>query len=116
MEKCQSICSAPIFHHCDDSLIRIISEIQLSDLLRILPDSTYPILSLSKDIKYHGIGKSFFDFKDVYTRFQRVTDCKYSFKLSEITQDDLKEYQKNFAEAIKRYPNLLKILQEVKMD
>lgn len=101
LEQCQRICSVPAFNCCDDSLIQIISEIQLSDLLRILPENK-PLSKLGENIRYHGIGKGFLNFKDVYRRFQEITACKYIFKMTEMTQEELEEYQKNFEEAIKQ--------------
>ena len=101
LDQCQKICSVPAFNCCGDSLIQMISEIQLSDLLRILPDNN-PLLKLGENIRYHGIGKGFLNFKDVNRRFQEITSCKYCFKMIEFTQDDLREYQKNFVEAMKQ--------------
>lgn len=101
IEQCQRICSVPAFNCCDDSLIQIISEIQLSDLLRILPINK-SLSKLGENIRYHGIGKGFLDFKDVHRRFQEFTACKYSFKITEITQEEWKEYQKDFEEKIKQ--------------
>lgn len=115
LEQCQRICSVPAFNCCDDNLIQIISEIQLSDLLRILPENK-SLSKLGENIRYHGIGKGFLNFKDVHRRFQEITACKYSFKMTEMTQEELKEYQKNFEEAIKQYPDLLEILKQIKMD
>ena len=114
-DNCKKICAIPAFNCCGDSLIQIISEIQLSDFLRILPDNN-PLSILGKNVKYHGIGNGFLNFKDIHVRFQEITTCKYSFKMTEITQDELIEYQNNFAEAIKQYPALLELLQQIKMD
>ncbi len=115
LEKSQYISSIPVFSYCDERLIQIISEIQLSDLLKILPDNN-PFSSLGKNITYFGIGKGFLDFKNIYEKFKEITGYKYSFKLLGIAQEEIKEYQENFAEAIKQYPELLKILMSTKVD
>lgn len=115
LDNCKKICTIPAFNCCDNSLIQIISEIQLSDFLRILPYNN-PLSILSKNVRYLGIGKGFLKFQDIHGRFQEITECKYRFKMTEITQDELIEYQNNFVEAMKQYPALLEILQQIKID
>lgn len=107
--KCQIINTTQVLRYADDEVIRIVSEIQLSDLLKILPEDT-PFSYLEKNIVYHGIGQAFSDFKNISNRLKKITETKCFYKLLNITSEEMKSYQQNFVEALKKYPELQKIL------
>lgn len=113
LDKCQLISSIPVFSYADAEVIQIISEIQLSDLLKLLPRDN-PFSYLGENIVYHGIGQAFLNFKNMSNRIKKITGNKCSYKLLEITSEELKTYQRNFVEALEQYLELQKILSGIK--
>ena len=90
--KCQLICATHALRYVDDEVIQIISEIQLSELLKILPEDT-PFSYMGKNIVYHGIGQAFLDFKKIHNRFKKITGNKCFYKLLSITSGEMQTYQ-----------------------
>ena len=101
LDRCKDITSVTVFGYCDESLIQMVSEIQLADIFRILPRGNDVFAKLGKNIIYHGIDEGFNELKEMHEKLGMIINRNIYYKLSDITEDEVREYSENFGEAIK---------------
>ena len=111
MNTCSEISCTPSFSYCDKQVIHIISEIQLSELLRILPKPNDFLLKFDfADILYMGLGKGYEQLVSIYKKLADLVDTRLSCQMLDISNDEIDEWKKIKQNHYKNTPNLHKCL------
>lgn len=111
LDTCNAISGVPNFSYCDTSVIHIISEIQLSELLLRLPKPDYVALQPDGvDIVYMGLGEGYQHLKSVYSKLSSFVEPRLACEMIDISQQEIDTWLKQQAEALKQYPELAQIL------
>lgn len=117
LNTCSEISCTPSFSYCDAQVIHIISEIQLSELLRILPKPNDFMLKFDfADISYTGLGKGYEKLVSAYEKLAAFVDTRHSYQMVDISDEEIEEWQKDQAEALKKYPELAQVLVEMQRE
>ena len=108
---CSEISGTPSFSYCDTQVVHIISEIQLSELLRILPKSNDFLLQFDfVDVSYLGLGVGYQQFLSIYKDLARFVETRHSYEMIDISKEELKKWQEEQEESIKEHPEIAQIL------
>lgn len=111
LDTCNAISGVPNFSYCNTSVIHIISEIQLSELLLRLPKPDYVALHPDGvDIVYMGLGEGYQHLKSVYSKLSSFVEPRLACEMIDISQQEIDTWHKQQAEALKQYPELAQIL------
>jgi len=117
LNTCSEISCTPSFSYCDAQVIHIISEIQLSELLRILPKPNDFMLKFDfADISYMGLGKGYEQLVSVCEKLAGFVDTRHSYQMVDISDEEIEEWQKDQAESLKKYPELAQVLVEMQRE
>lgn len=82
MNTCSEISRTPSFSYCYAQMIHIISEIQFSELLRILPKTNDFMLKFDfADITHMGLGKGHEHLVAVYEELADIVDKRHSYQM-----------------------------------
>lgn len=108
LDTCRDITATPSFSYCDAQVVHLISEIQLSKLLRIWPRPDDPLASFNVD--YQGLGKEFLRLKTIIARLAPLVDTRHGYELIDISPEEVKEWQQDQVEALKQYPEIADLL------
>ena len=105
MNTCSEISCTPSFSYCDKQVIHIISEIQLSELLRILPKPNDFLLKFDfADILYMGLGKGYEQLVSIHKKLADLVDTRLSCQMLDISNDEIDEWQKKSSRIITKIP------------
>lgn len=108
---CSEISSTPSFSYCDTQVVHIISKIQLSELLRILPKPNDFLLQFDfADVSYLGLGKGYQQFLSIYNDLARFVETRYAYEMIDISKEEIEKWQEEQAELIKQHPEIAQIL------
>ncbi len=108
---CSEISGTPSFSYCDTQIIHIISEIQLSELLRILPKPNDFLLQFDfVDVSYLGLGEGYQQFLSIYKKLARFVETRYAYEMIDISKEEIEKWQEEQAESIKEHPEIAHIL------
>ena len=114
LNTCRDISSVTSFSYCDSELIHIISQIQLSELLSKLPAPDDILRKISEEFfnntSYMGLGKSFFDLKELQSKLGKFVEQRFSYKLTEISQEEIARAERENLETLKQYPDIANLL------
>lgn len=111
LDTCGAISCTPSFSYCDTQVIHIISEIQLSELLRMLPKPDDFMLQFDfVDIAYMGLGEGYQHLKSVCNELSSFVDPKLGCEMIDISQQEIDTWQNQQAETLKQRPELAQIL------
>ena len=111
LDTCSAISCTPSFSYCDTQVIHIISEIQLSELLRMLPKPDDFMLQFDfADIVYMGLGQGYQHLKSVCNEFSSFVDPRLGCELIDISPEEIDTWHKQQAETLKQRPELAQIL------
>ena len=111
LDTCGAISCTPSFSYCDKQVIHIISEIQLSELLRMLPKPDDLMLQLDfLDITYIGLGKGYQHLKSVCNELSSFVDPRLGCEMIDISPQEIETWQKHQADILKQRPELAQIL------
>ena len=111
LDTCGAISCTPSFSYCDKQVIHIISEIQLSELLRMLPKLDDLMLQLDfLDITYIGLGKGYQHLKSVCNELSSFVDPRLGCEMIDISPQEIETWQKHQADILKQRPELAQIL------
>lgn len=109
---CGEITSAPSFLYCETQVIHIISEIQLSELLHILPKPSDPLLqfNISDAITYMGVGKGYLHLNSINKELAQFISTRLSCEMIDISKEEIEEWKQGQEEFIKQNPQVVPIL------
>lgn len=111
LDTCGAISCTPSFSYCDTQVIHIISEIQLSELLRMLPKPDDFMLQFDfANIVYMGLGEGYQHLKSVCNELSSFVDPRLGCEMIEISQQEIDTWQNQQAETLKQRPELAQIL------
>ena len=114
LKTCGDISSVTSFSYCDSDLIHIISQIQLSELLSKLPAPDDILRKISEEFfnntSYMGLGKAYYDLRELYVKLGSFVEQRFSYELTEITQEEIERAEKENLETLQQYPDISKIL------
>lgn len=108
LNTCNDISSITSFSFCDIQLINLISEIQLSELLRMWPKPNDPLIQFNA--KYIGLGKGYQHLKTVINRLSKFVDIRIGCEMTDISPEEVEEWQQYQIEALKEYPEIAEML------
>ncbi len=113
---CSEISCTPSFSYCDEQIIHIISKIQLSELLRMLPKTDDFLLKFDfADISYLGLGKEYKQLVSIYKELARFVDTRHAYEMLDISKEEIEKWQKEQAESLKEHPEIAQILVAMQM-
>lgn len=108
---CNEISGTPSFSYCDTQVIHIISEIQLSELLRILPKPNDFLLQFDfADVSYLGLGEGYQQLLSIYKELAVFVDTRHSYEMIDISKEEIQEWQEEQVESLKEHPEIAQIL------
>ena len=117
INTCSEISCTPSFSYCDKQVIHIISEIQLSELLRMLPKPNDFLLKFDfADISYIGLGKGYEQLVSIYEKLADFVDTRHAYQMVDISNDEIDEWQKDQAESLQKHPELAQVLIEMQRE
>lgn len=108
LNTCSEISCTPSFTYCDTKLIHLISEIQLSELLRMWPKPNDPMTRFNTE--YMGLGEGYQTLKSIYNRLSMFVETRISYEMIDISPEEVEEWQKQQSEAFRQYPELVDAL------
>ena len=101
----------------DKQVIHIISEIQLSELLRMLPKPNDFLLKFDfADISYIGLGKGYEQLVSIYEKLADFVDTRHAYQMVDISNDEIDEWQKDQAESLQKHPEIAQVLIEMQRE
>ena len=108
---CNEISGTPSFSYCDTQVIHIISEIQLSELLRILPKPNDFLLQIDfADVSYLGLGEGYQQLLSIYKELAVFVDTRHGYEMIDISKEEIQEWQEEQVESLKEHPEIAQIL------
>lgn len=108
---CSEISCTPSFSYCDTHIIHIISEIQLADLLQILPESNDFLQQFKNiDITYFGLGKGYNQFIEIKKRLAPFVDTRLDYEMTDISEAEIQVWNEKQAEYFREHPEAIQIL------
>lgn len=111
LDVCSTISCTPSFSYCDAQIINIISEIQLSELPRVLPKPDNFILQLYiANVVHIGLGKGYQHLKSVCNELSSFIDLRLDCEIIDASLQEIETWQKQKAEMLKQYPELTQML------
>ena len=108
LNTCSAIASTPSFSFCDTQVIDLVSEIQLSELLRMWPKLDDPLVQFN--VEHIGLGKGYQHLKTVIERLSEFVDPRLGCEIIDISPEEVEEWQRDQAEALKQYPEIAEML------
>lgn len=106
IDTCRDISGTPSFQYCPAAIIHIISEIQLSELLRAIPDSNSLVLKANFHISRFGFGNDYRQLENIRDRLKDFVEKRYDYVYSEITEEEYEAWKTANYEALKTYPEI----------
>lgn len=111
LNTCKEISGTPSFSYCDTKVIHIISEIQLSELLRILPKPNDFLLQFDfSDVSYLGLGEGYQQLHSIYKELAPFVDTRYSYEIIDISNEEIQKWEKEQAESLVEHPEIVQML------
>lgn len=107
---CNEITSVPCFSYCDPQLVHIISEIELSELLRMLPKSDNQFTQLDLNVSYVGLGKGYQALKEVKSKLEKFVETRLDCQMIDISQEEIQKWQQQNIETLGQHPEIAEIL------
>lgn len=113
---CKDIAATPSLSYCDSEFIHIISEIQLSELLKMLPKPGDILSKMKFDVSYLGLGESYQKLEVLQNKLRKYVDVRYDYVMLEISKEEIEEWQNTQAESLKEHPEILALLLELQKE
>lgn len=110
LDTCNAISGIPSFSYCDPQVIHIISEIQLSELIRMLPKVDDVFLQLNLNISYFGLGNAYQHLFSINEELSRFVETRLGCSMTDISPEEIEKWQCQNAEQIKQHPEIANVL------
>ena len=111
LNTCNEISGTPSFSYCDTQVVHIISEIQLSELLRILPKPNDFLLQFDfADVSYLGLGEGYQQLVSICKDLAYFVDTRHACEMIDISKEEIEKWQEEQAESLKEHPEIAQIL------
>lgn len=108
LNTCAEIAATPSFSFCDTQVINLISEIQLSELLRMWPKPDDPLVQFN--VEHIGLGKGYQQLKTLIGHLSKFVDTRLGCEMIDISPEEIEEWQRDQAETLKQYPEIAEML------
>ncbi|MBR3610176.1 MAG: hypothetical protein IKL57_01740 [Oscillospiraceae bacterium] len=108
LNTCNEIFSTPSFSFCDKQVIDLISEIHLSELLRMWPKPDDCLIQFN--VEFHGLGKGYQHLKTVSERLSDFVDTCISCEMIDISPEEIESWQRDQVELLGQYPEIAEML------
>lgn len=110
LNTCNEISNTPSFSYCDTQIVHIISKIQLSELLRILPKPNDFLLQFDfADVSYLGLGEGYQQLVSIYKDLAYFVDTRLSCEMIKISQEEIEKWQEEQDKSLKEHPEIAQI-------
>ena len=108
---CNEISCTPSFSYCNTQVVHIISEIQLSELLRLLPKPKDFFLQFDfADISRLGLGEGYQQLASIYKKLAHFVDTRHACEMIDISKEEIEKWQEEQVESLREYPEITQIL------
>lgn len=109
---CSEISCTPSFSYCDKQVIHIISEIQLSELLRMVPKPDDFFLKLDfVDMSYMGLGQGYQKLVLIQKELADFVETRLSCEMIDISNNEIEKWEKERVETFRQNPELVRLIQ-----
>lgn len=108
LNTCSEIASTPSFSFCDPQVIHLISEIQLSELLRMWPKPDDPLVQFNAE--HLGLGKGFLHLKTIVEHFALFVDPRLGCEMIDISPVEVEKWQRDQVDTLKQCPEIAEML------
>lgn len=109
---CEEISCTPSFIYCDMSIIHIISEIRLSELLCLLPESDDRLSqNNSIGVTYIGIGNGYENLLSIRGKLGDFVSVRLQYEMMDISPDELKNWENREREQLKTHPIINQLIE-----
>lgn len=114
INTCSKISHTPCFFNCESQIVHIISEIQLSELILMLPNPNDFIMKLDyTDVTYMGLGKKYAKLVSIYKKLAKFVDTRLSFQMIEISNEEIEKWEIEQAELLQNNPMIERFLNDM---
>lgn len=108
LDTCSAISCTPSFSYCGTQVIHLISEIQLSELLRMWPQPDNPLIAFN--VGHMGLGKGYQQLKSIYKRLSSFVETRLACEMIDISCEEVEEWQRDQVETLKQHPEIAEIM------
>lgn len=114
LDVCSAISSSPSISYCDTQMIHLITQIQLAELLQVLPKPDSFILQLdSFDSTINELGKKYCQLKSIFDELASFVETRLACSMNDISVEEIESWRHYNQEILKQYPQLAQILGKV---
>lgn len=115
LTNCQNISVTPSFSYCDEGIINIISQIQLSEFLSALPTPEDITLKVKIPVSHINLGENYAAFVKLKERLATFVDTRHEYLMSDISEEEVSKWQRDCAKILTENPEIAKLLALQKM-
>lgn len=109
---CSEISCTPSFSYCDKQVIHIISEIQLSELLRMLPKQDDFFMKLDfVNMSYMGLGQEYQKLVLTQKELANFVETRLSCEMIDISNSEIEKWNKERIETFRQNPEVVRLIQ-----
>ena len=110
IDTCRDISGTPSFQYCPSAILHIISELQLSELLRAIPDPNSLVLKANFHISRLGFGNDYIQLENIRDQLKNFVEKRYDYVYSDITKEEYEAWKTSNYEALKAHPEIAKFI------
>ena len=110
IDTCRDISGTPSFQYCPSAILHIISELQLSELLRAIPDPNSLVLKANFHISRLGFGNDYRQLENIRDQLKNFVEKRYDYVYSDITKEEYEAWKTSNYEALKAHPEIAKFI------
>lgn len=112
---CQNISVTPSFPYCDEEIINIISQIQLSEFLSALPTPEDITQKVRMPFSYFNLGKNYTAFVKLKENLSSFIDTRHEYLMCDISEEEILKWQEDCAKIFAKNPEIAKLVALQKM-
>lgn len=116
LDTCRDISGTPSFSYCDTSIIHIISQIQLSELLRIIGSINEWEIQSQRHISHGNLGNGYRDFLKIHNSLKYKIDTKFQYTMMDISDQEAREWLVDSAKFLAENPDIAELLTSLRKE
>lgn len=110
LDTCKDITGTPSFSYCDPDLVHIISEIQLSELLRLIPHPNDPFFQCNIAVSHIGLADGYNVLLEIKKKLEPFVNRKLECTMIDISDKELEKWLTQNAQILSNHPEIAKLL------
>lgn len=114
LNTCYDISRIPSLASCSEEIINILSELQLIEALRLLPNPTDHASHFL--FKISGFGSDYLQLKKVCEKMLPYIERKHVYEYSKASPEEIKEWNKTQEDFFKKYPEAIEVVTAIQKD